>query len=267
MAPKQHPEINNKCVIYTRVSTLKQEGQTNLEKQRLLLEEFADKKGFMVVAVYSETKSVGKSGHPWKSSELGNAVAYAWDNDAFLLVYDSTRLFRQPVDAKAFWKEAPDLHIFSLQRNRIIGKKLFYSDVRNGEKSVINIQEGTKRKLKAIPKKETTPKAVSSSRRGGKKSGKVRQLKAKEIQEYIAHVLLERPSNLNLPDRELAELLNKRGYLNARRKAWTKDNVRNPRRSALALLRERDLLPTENDLQAVKEDEERMKALPFYGAF
>jgi hypothetical protein len=187
-----------------------------------------------------------------------------------LVIPEPTRLFRN-VDAARKFLDTYDIPIFSMREGRLLGRRALLNAIAKGEAAVQNIRKGTSDAL-AQRKAEGVVFSDQSGRiKAAQASTKARKENASRIVLDIVRVMLTVPDARSLSHEAFAELLNQQGILTGQKKLWTKDGVRRPRKSADAILAEREEIADDDSIgipldhtgqQMVVADQPAMSTVP-----
>lgn len=263
------------AILYVRVSTEAQATEDNaLDRQLEKLTSTCTKHKFKPVAVYREIASVGDPGSLSRRPELQEALARAQSEGAILMINEPTRLFRVVSDARRFHKDFPQIRVFSVRHDRIIGRKTLLDEVGRGEKMIENTRSGTKSNLVGVDRTRKAPEVALGRKKGTEQSAKVRSETSEEITDCFVAVLKELPPGSKPTAAEVAELLNQRGITTSRGNKWHKDNVRHHLRKAKEKLRQIREAPeaetprAEFDAPRMSSEEwDEMSSNPEFGMF
>ncbi len=253
-----------KAIGYIRVSTEKQgeEGE-GLERQAEAIRNWCRKKGMQLLSIHQDIASAVDAHSYEKRSGLSEAHRQALRENAIMVVYEPTRLFRNIDAAQEFLENLP-VGVFSIRNNRYLGKPGLTSAILRGAEAAKNIAAGTQHALQDLKDSQKkslgSPKGLDKSRVAALKS---RKLRAQDVVEAVAAVLERDAAYQDLSNRALADLLNREGILTGWNRPWTRDAVKKTRKKAEEHIRERNALEAELDAEeAVKQPLPAEPALP-----
>lgn len=279
-----------KAIGYIRVSTEKQgEEGAGLERQAKAIRDWCKKRNIQLLGIHQDTASAVDEHSYRKRPGLPEAHKLALQENAVMVVYEPTRLFRNIDAAQEFLKNLP-VGVFSIKNNRYLGKPGLTSAIIKGAEVAENIAAGTQRALQDVKDNQNkplgSPQGLDRSRMAALKS---RQLRAQEVVEAVAAVLERDEAYKDLSNRALADLLNREGILTGWQRPWTRDSIKKTRKKAEAYIREREALEAELDAEgprglplvehtndhedtpAVQDENEeesaQLKAIPGFGVF
>ena len=279
-----------KAIGYIRVSTEKQgEEGAGLERQAKAIRDWCKKQNMQLLGIHQDVASAVDLHSYQKRSGLSEAHKKALRENAVMVVYEPTRLFRNIDAAQGFLSCLP-VGVFSIKNNRYLGKPGLTSAIIKGAEVAENIAAGTQRALQDVKDNQNkplgSPKGLDRSRIAALRS---RQLRAQEVVEAVAAVLERDEAYKDLSNRALADLLNREGILTGWQRPWTRDAIKKTRKKVEVYIREREALEAELDAEeaqmpplvahtddhqntsvALDENEDEsalLKAIPGYGVF
>lgn len=279
-----------KAIGYIRVSTEKQgEEGAGLERQAKAIRDWCNKHNMQLLGIHQDIASAVDEHSYKKRSGLPEAHKQALQENAVMVVYEPTRLFRN-IDAAQEFLACLPVGVFSIKNNRYLGKPGVTSAIIKGAEVAENIAAGTQRALQDVKDNQNkplgSPKGLGRSRIAALKS---RQLRAQEVVEAVAAVLERDEAYRDLSNRALADLLNREGILTGWQRPWTRDAIKKTRKKAEVYIREREALEAELDAEeaqglplventndhkdtpVVQEENEeenaQLRAIPGFGVF
>ncbi|MBC2834072.1 recombinase family protein [Paragemmobacter straminiformis] len=229
----KYMNLREKAVGYTRVSTnLQVERDDSLERQTARIRQAARDNGWELLGIYDDVASaVGKDSLVHRPG-LGDALALAAREDAFIIVTEPTRLFRnRHFGLKTL--RASGAKIYSLKDQCFLSRKKLGEAFRAGEDQAEVTRDATS---KAMAK---SARLSRPSKKAGEHSRVSRKIRSEEIAEQIADILELDPHFEMLKHREFAEILNARGLRSGWGRMWNAASVRDRRARAMEILHER----------------------------
>lgn len=234
---KDHP---SSAIGYIRVSTEKQAaGDRDLERQAEGIRKACARRGMTLLGIYEDTSSGADRLGLVRRGDLKAAAERARAEHAVLVIPEPTRLFRN-VEAAREFLDTYDIPIFSVREGRFLKKRALLNAVARGEEAVQNIRKGT---AEALARKKAEGVVFSDHPgrvKAAEASARVHTRRSRDIVLEVARVLRADPSAHGPTSQELADRLNAEGILTGKKRRWTKDGVRRPRKAAESILAEWD---------------------------
>lgn len=240
---------NIKAVGYIRVSTKGQEtfGE-GLEKQSLKIREWCKRRHIQLLGIFEDTASAVDKHSYSKRPGLQQAHKLALSEQAILVVFDPTRLFRNPEAAEYFFNNMPK-KVYSIKNKRHLGQPKLREAFSKGGEHAANIKKGTQKglnRVKASGRSLGNPKNLNKSLAASIDS---RRHRAQQVLEEFVAILKEDKSYQDLTRQGFADLLNRRGILSGAGNTWTSDSVRAKRKEAMSIIKEQEQLEAQLDAE------------------
>lgn len=280
------------AIGYIRVSTEMQNQEDQaLKRQAEKIRQHCADRGIKLLSLHDDTCSAVDAYSVERRPALADAIRWAAEVDACLMVPEPTRLFRN-VAVASRWLKSINVPVYSVQDARILSHQELLEAVRAGQQVAKATSDGT---VKGLQMKRASGAKLGSKADhtvANKASAKARKQRSDGIVDAIARVLLEDAAYRDLSNRALADLLNRRKILTGWQRPWTGDSLKRHRRMADERIEEwseleQDDLPVAPPPQvaqsnaasavdvaaattgedAIDEDERQMRALPTYGMF
>jgi DNA invertase Pin-like site-specific DNA recombinase len=231
-------KYKGKAVGYARVST---EGQATdgkgLQHQVDAIREAAGTQRYELLGIYEEVASAASENGVTHRPALQDAASTATREGAVMIVADASRLFRNVQVAVEFFCEH-QVKVFSVKDGKILRSKELLRGIAPAEVAAENIGRGTTSALQSLKAQGHSLGNPNLDDRARQKSLLSRQEKACMVVETIAAILQEDQAHGCLSLNDLADLLNRRGVLNARGQSWTKSRLFRPRKAVRSLIAE-----------------------------
>lgn len=242
--------IINKAVGYIRVSTEKQEREgEGLERQTQEIRDWCKKQNLQLLSIHEDTASaVGEHSYQQRDG-LRGAHKQALQEEAVLVVYEPTRLFRN-IDAAQYFLSNLPVSVFSIKNKRYLKKIGLEKAIIKGAETAENIAAGTKKALQRLKREDDkllgSPTGLDKSRIA---SIKERMDGAQKVVETVADVLQRDEAYKDLTMQDLADLLNRKGILTNWNRPWTDNSIRKVRKKANDYIEEQKALEAALDLE------------------
>ena len=280
------------AIGYIRVSTEMQNQEDQaLERQAERIRQHCAERGIRLISTYEDTCSAVGAYSVERRPALVEAVRWATEVGACLMVPEPTRLFRN-VAVASRWLKSINVPVYSVEDGRILTHPELLEAIRDGQDIAKATSEGTVKGLKMKRASDTKLGSKANLTAANQASSRARRQRSDGIVDAIARVLLEDEAYRDLSNRALADLLTRRTILTGWQRAWTGDGLKRHRKMADERIEEwseleQDDLPVapppevapSNAASAVEvaaattgedaidEDERQMRALSTYGMF
>lgn len=259
--PKKNKlKAERRIVGYVRVSTIRQVAVgESLERQTDRIREWAGSNDYKLIDIEEDVGSARHEGGVHEREGLQSLIRTANREKAAVVVTSWDRLSRSAEGIDRILKQLPGRRLFALDDEQdhhyhSYGQKrsVILDRVRAAEDEAVATASATRQALerkKASGMKLGSPRAGS---RGLRSANIERIVRADLLAEEIARVLQSDPGYDGLSHSGLAKLLNKKGLKTTRGGAFTRDNVRGPRKRASDYLREQQELDADDDVAGFK---------------
>ncbi|MCZ8079066.1 MAG: recombinase family protein [Rhodobacteraceae bacterium] len=234
--------LKQKALGYARISTnLQGERDDSLERQAARIRQAVNDNGWVLLGIHDDVASAVGKDSLLERPGLRNALEHAAREDAFIVVTEPTRLFRNRLYGLQLLRES-GAKVYSLKDQCFISRTKLGEAFRAGEEQ-------------AKVTREATSKAMTKSARSSRPNSKAsenssasRKFRSEEIAEQIADILEQDPSLEKLKHSDFAEALNLRGLRSGWGRKWNAESVRDRRARATEILLVRKELAAEEDV-------------------
>lgn len=239
---RNHMISIEKAVGYVRVSTnLQANRDDSLERQAAHIRQAASEHAWDLLGIYEEVGSAVGRDSLHARPNLQEALKLAASDGAFIVITEPTRLFRNRQFGLKTLRNT-GARIYSLKDRCFLSrKKLGEAFYEGQEKAEITRDATSKALARSVCNLRPNKSAIVNSRNSRRKT-------SEGVAERIADILEEDPSIEKLNHRDFAETLNSRGVRSGWGRTWSAQSIRDRRKRAMEIVRERRALANEDDV-------------------